>query len=234
MSIVSYASEGNIATITMDDGKVNALSPLLLEELFAALDRAEQERAVVVLSGREGIFSGGFDLRVIGQGNEASLALARAGSQLMQRLLTFPTPVLAASPGHAIAMGIFVLLSCDYRIGIAGDFRYGLNEVAIGMTLPYSGIELAAERLSRRHFSRAVNNAEMFSPAAAVEVGYLDTVVEPDAFAAAVQAQARQLSALNMDAHRQTKSKSRESLLAKLDIAMERDFESFKTLFGLS
>lgn len=233
MTTVSYSLAGQVATITMDDGKANALSPGLVKDLNAALDRAERDRAVVILGGREGMFSGGFDLAVIGQGNDEALNLARAGSALSRRLLAFPTPVLAASRGHAIAMGAFLLLSCDYRIGVEGDFRYGLNEVAIGMTMPYTGVELAHSRLSPNYVSRAVNNAELFAPAAAVDAGFLDAVVPPEAFSDALQAQADRLVALNMDAHKHTKLKTRQRLFDQLDVAMDRDFEDFKTLFGL-
>lgn len=234
MSIVCYELSGKVATIGMDDGKANALSPVLLEELNRALDRAEQDAAVVILSGREGMFSGGFDLSVIGQGNEVSLGLARAGSELSRRLLAFPAPVIAASRGHAVAMGAFLLLSCDYRIGVEGEFRYGLNEVAIGMTMPYTGVELARARLNQRYVDRSVNNAEMYAPATAVEAGFLDQVVSPAEFQPALQEMAEKLSALDLNAHKQTKLKSRSELYQKLDVAMEKDFQDFKSLFGLS
>lgn len=233
MSIVTLSVAGSIATISLDDGKANALSPTLLEELNAALDLAERDHQVVVLKGREGIFSGGFDLSVIGRGTDDSLALARAGSELTSRLLDFPTPVLAASRGHAIAMGAFLLLSCDFRIGVSGDFKYGLNEVAIGMTMPYAGIELARERLNAAFTDRAVNNAEIFAPEEAVAAGFLDRAVTPQDFDKAVLEQADRLAALDMTAHKNTKRKLRQSFLQRLAQARERDLTDFKTLFGL-
>src|SRR3954471_12415346 len=123
MPLVSYHLEGAIATVTMDDGKVNALSPAMQAELKSALDRAEADRAVLLLTGRDGVFSAGFDLRVIrGGGNDAG-AMVRGGFELAHRLLSFPTPVVVACTGDAIAMGVFLLLSADYRVGASGSYK---------------------------------------------------------------------------------------------------------------
>src|SRR6266567_6223635 len=113
-TIVSYRLEGSVATITMDDGKVNCLSMRMLTELNAALDRAMADRAVVVLTGRPGVFSAGLDLPVLRAGGAAAFAMLRAGFELAARILSFPAPVLVACTGHAVAMGAFLLLSGDY------------------------------------------------------------------------------------------------------------------------
>lgn len=234
MSLVSYTLHDNIATIAMDDGKANAISPAMVTELNAALDRAERDGAVVVLWGREGMFSGGFDLSVISGEVEAATALVQSGCQLVRRLLTFPTPVIGAVTGHAIAAGAFFLLSCDYRIGIDGEFKYGLNEVAIGLTMPYMGIELARELLPRRYFNRAVMNAELFTSHAAVDAGFLDQVVEAEAFGNAVKALTASMAALDMEAHKTTKLRARKALLEKIDWAIEQDTMEFGVLIGQS
>ncbi len=104
----------------MDDGKVNALSMAMFGEVNAALDRAGQAGATVVLAGREGIFSARFDLTVLRAGGPQAAALVQAGFELSARLLAFPAPVVVACTGHAVAMGAFLLLSGDFRIGAAG------------------------------------------------------------------------------------------------------------------
>ena len=114
-TLVSYRLRDSVATITMDDGKVNALSLAMFTELGAAFDRAAADRAVVVLTGREGVLSAGFDLPVLRTGGPAAAKMLRAGFDLAERMLAFPAPVLVACPGHAIAMGVFLLLSGDYR-----------------------------------------------------------------------------------------------------------------------
>ena len=221
--LVSYSFSDGIARIGLDNGKANALSPALFEALNGALDRAEQDRAVVVLAGKPGIFSGGYDLKVMTSSADAAKELLSIGSTLSRRLLSHPFPVVAVCTGHAIAKGAFLLLSADYRIGVEGPFKIGLNEVAIGMTMHHAGIELARARLTNSAFTRSVINAEMFSPADAVEAGFLDRVVAADDLEAEAMAMATQLTKLNMTAHRNTKLKTRRALLEVLDWAVVED-----------
>src|SRR4029450_11523443 len=129
-SPVAFQLEDSVATITMDDGKVNVMSLRMIATLNAALDRAEAERAVVLVTGREGVFSAGFDLPVLRAGGPDAVALVRAGFELAARMLAFPTPVVIACTGHAVAMGAFLLLSGDYRIGASGTYKLAANEVA--------------------------------------------------------------------------------------------------------
>lgn len=221
--LVSYSFSDGVARLGLDNGKANALSPAVFEALNAALDRAEQDRAVVVITGKEGIFSGGYDLKVMTSSPEAAKELVSIGSTLSRRLLSHPYPVVAVCTGHAIAKGAFLLLSADYRIGVEGPFKIGLNEVAIGMTMHHAGIELARARLTNSSFNRSVINAEMFSPEDAVQAGFLDRVVPADALEAEAIAMATQLTKLNMTAHRNTKLKTRKALLELLDWAVVED-----------
>ena len=221
--LVSYSFSDGVARIGLDNGKVNALSPAVFEALNAALDRAEQDRAVVVIAGKPGIFSGGYDLKVMTSSADAAKELVSIGSTLSRRLLSHPFPVVTVCTGHAIAKGAFVLLSADYRIGVEGPFKIGLNEVAIGMTMHHAGIELARARLSNSAFNRSVINAEMFSPEQAVEAGFLDRVVPAEELEAEAMAMAAQLTTLNMTAHRNTKLKTRRALLELLDWAVQED-----------
>lgn len=217
--LTSYALADGIATITMDDGKVNALSSAMLAELMDQLQRAEDDSAVVVLTGRATTFSAGFDLRAPPEGWPAMLL---AGAQLAQRLLSFPRPTIAACNGSAIAMGAFTLLSCDERIGAAGEHRIGLNEVAIGMTVPWFGIEIARHRLTKTAFDRCTVTGAVLGPQDAREAGFLDRVVAPEDLPAAAQATAQAFLGLNADAHRNTKLRSRERVLAGVRDGIER------------
>jgi len=221
--LVSYSFSDGIARLGLDNGKVNALSPALFEAFHAALDRAEQDRAVVVISGKPGIFSGGYDLQVMTSSPAAARELVATGSTLSRRLLAHPYPVVAVCTGHAIAKGAFLLLSADYRIGAEGPFKIGLNEVAIGMTMHHVGIELARARLTHSAFTRSVINAELFSPTDAVTAGFLDRVVAAEELENEAMAMAAQLTKLNMTAHRNTKLKSRRALLELLDQSITED-----------
>jgi len=223
--LVSYNLEDGIATLTLSNGKVNAISPDVIAAFNAALDQAVTDRAVVIITGTPGILSGGYDLKVMTAGPKEAVALVTAGSTLARRLLSHPFPVIVACPGHAVAKGAFLLLSADYRIGVDGPFSIGLNEVQIGMTMHHAGIELARDRLSNAALHRSVINGEMFNPQSAIAAGFLDVVVSAEELQGTALAAARQLKKINMTAHKNTKLKVRQALLETLDNAIIQDQE---------
>ncbi|MCM2460443.1 crotonase/enoyl-CoA hydratase family protein [Pseudomonas sp. LARHCG127] len=223
--LIAYHLEDGIATLTLNNGKVNAISPDVIAAFNAALDQATADRAVVIITGQPGILSGGYDLKVMTAGPKEAVSLVTAGSTLARRLLSHPFPVVVACPGHAVAKGAFLLLSADYRIGVEGPFSIGLNEVQIGMTMHHAGIELARDRLRKSAFHRSVINAEMFNPQGAVDAGFLDKVVSADELQGAALEAARQLKKINMSAHKNTKLKVRKALLETLDSAILLDQE---------
>lgn len=229
---LSYQLHDRVATIAMDDGKANVMSPPMLSELDAALDRATADRAVVVLTGRPGMFSGGFDLAVLGAGGADALQMLGAGFKLAERLLSHPLPVVVACGGHALAMGVFLLLSGDYRIGAEGAYKIGANEVAIGMTMPRAAVEICRARLAPAHFQRAVITAEIYTPAAAVAAGFLDRVVPEADLQTEAQAAAARLAKLNLPAHTATKRIVREPMLQALRLAIEADHATFRAMVG--
>jgi enoyl-CoA hydratase len=217
---VTYRLEDSIATITMDDGKVNVLSPDMIAELNHALDRAMADEAVVVLTSTARTFSAGFDLGVLGRGGAEAYALVRSGFELAARVLSFPRPVVIACPGPAVAMGVFLLLSGDHRVGAAGSYKIMVNEVALGLTLPPPAIEICRQRLAPAHFNRAVLLAEVYSPGDAVAAGFLDRVVPAADLAAAARATAAEAAKLDMAAHAATKLLVREQMLTRIHAAI--------------
>jgi enoyl-CoA hydratase len=222
-TVVSYRLEGRIATITMDDGKANVLSPRMLAAINSALDQAEADDAVVVLKGRAGILSAGFDLAVLGAGGPDALDMLRGGFELAERVLSFSTPVVIVCTGHAIAMGVFLLLSGDYRIGVTGPYKVTANEVAIGLTMPLAAVEVCRQRLTPACFTRAVLLAEVFSPEDAVAAGFVDRVVPATDVDEVAGAVAATLASLDRTAHAKTKARARAPMLAALRAAIEAD-----------
>lgn len=221
---VRYEFDGTIATIVMDDGKVNALSLDMFGDLNAALDQARADHAVVVLAGRDGVFSAGFDLSVLRAGGPDAITMLRAGFSLADRVLSFPTPIVIACTGHAIAMGVFLLLSGDYRVGVAGSsHKITANEVAIGLTMPRAAIEICRQRLNPAHFNRAVMLAEPYSPDTAVQAGFLDAAVPGDVLHSSVRATAELLTTLDLAAHAATKMRARHDALSALRSAIKLD-----------
>jgi enoyl-CoA hydratase len=221
--LVTYQLDDGIATLTLNNGKVNAISNDVVVALNAALDRAEKDRAVVILTGQPGILSGGYDLKIMTSSPQAALDLVFAGSTLARRMLSHPFPIVVACTGHAVAKGAFLLLSADYRIGVNGAFSIGLNEVQIGMTMHHAGIELARNRLDNAAFGRSVINGEMFDPNGALQAGFLDKVVPVAELQEAARTVALQLKKINMSAHKNTKLKARKAFLDVLDRAIEAD-----------
>jgi len=230
MEQISVEIENNVHVITLNNGKVNAISHQVISEINTALDQAEQEGGVVILTGQAGIFSGGYDLKTMKASSDSAIALVTEGSKLARRMLAFPTPIIAACTGHAIAKGAFLLLSCDYRIGCKGNFKIGLNEVAIGMTMHNAGIEMARNRIPTNYLTRSVINAELFSPQTAVLAGFLDQVVEESELMSTAQAAAKHMQTLNISAHHGTKLKERKSILAALDTSIEIDAKAIINL----
>ncbi len=220
---VAYELDERIATIRMDDGKVNAFSIPMLKALHAAFDQAERDQAVVVLRGRDNYFSAGFDLNVFAEGSERVLEMLRLGATLAERVLSFGTPVVTACTGHAIAAGTFLPLVADLRIGTEGQFQIGLNEVRIGLTVPWFVIEIARQRLHPALFDRAVVSATMFRPTDAVAAGFLDLVVSAEELQTASLQAARELAALDPAAHAATKLRARGGAIEALRSAIETE-----------
>lgn len=222
--LVQYQLDASTATLTLDDGKVNALSPAMLAAIGDALDRAEADGAAVVLAGRPGIFSAGFDLKTLQAGGAAAQGMLRDGLSMTARLLSHPRPVVAAVTGHAMAMGSFLALSCDYRVGADGPFKITANEVAIGMTLPYSAVEVMRQRLTPAAFNRAAILAEVFTPTDAVGAGWLDRVVTPDDVVATAVEAATAFAALDAGAHTETKRRVRADAVDAIRRGVDLDF----------
>jgi len=194
----------SVALITLDDGKANALSRSMIADVRSALTRAEADPNCIaaVIAGREGRFSAGFDLGVMQAGdmNEVT-AMVADGGELVRHIYGATIPVVAAATGHALAAGALMLLGADIRIGADGPFKVGLNEVAIGMTLPGWAYTIARERISKRHLQRSIVNARLTDPAAAVDVGFLDRVVPADQVVATAIEEAVALVALDTKAY---------------------------------
>ncbi len=214
--LVNYRRNDLVSTITMDDGKVNVFSIPMLRALHQAFDQAERDRTVVLLTGRPGYFSAGFDLAVFSGPPGDVVVMLRLGATLAERILSFPAPVAVACTGHAFPAGAFLLMAVDTRIGANGPFKLGLNEVRIGLTLPRFAIVLARHRLTPAHFDHAAVTGVMFDPPGAREAGLLDAVVAPDQIETVAAAAAGDLAAVDRRAHAATKLRVRQGVLNEL------------------
>lgn len=223
-SALAVERRGPVLVATMDDGRANALSVGLSTALRSVLTGAENDPEVgaVVIAGRPGRFSGGFDLGVLQSGDaEAIGEMVAAGGALVSHVYGAGVPVVAACTGHAVAAGALLLLGCDHRVGPDADVKIGLNEVAIGLTLPDWALAIAVERLSRRHLQAAVANARLYDGAGAVDAGFLDTAVAPDAILDTAVEHATELARLDPRAYAATVRALRSPTLARMRLQRE-------------
>lgn len=228
--LVTYQLKDGVATIAMDDGKANALSPALQAELNVALDQALADKAIVVLTGRPGMFSAGFDLPTLMNGGLPAVGMLTGGFEIAEKILSFPKPVVIACGGHALAMGVFLALCGDYAVGADGAYKIGANEVALGLTMPRAAIEICRARLASAHFQRAMMTSEIYKPADAVAAGFLDKVVPAADVLVEAQAVAARYTKLNMNAYKATKVLVREPMLKALRAAAEADHAAFRVM----
>jgi enoyl-CoA hydratase len=207
MSFIATSDQDGIRVLRIEHGKPNSISQAVAEELSESLASAAESNEVkaIVLFGREGMFSAGFDLPTMGKGAEAARDMVIAGGRLLMDIFDHPKPIVAGCAGHAIAMGAFMVLAADERIGAQGTFKLGMNETAIGMTLPEFGFELGRARLSKRHFDRCLVHSTILDPAGAVDAGILDRIVEPDRLEPEALAAAARMAELAQPAFRNNK-----------------------------
>ena len=231
---VQYTLKDQVATIRIDDGKRNALSPEILRAIYQALDQAESDRAIVILTGRESVFSAGFDLNVMKRGGVNAIRMLRLGYSLTARVLTYPYPIIAACNGHSLAMGVFLMLSADYVIGSHGDFKIAANEVAIGMPMPRVAAAMLRHRLNPAAFQRAVTVSSYFDVESAQGAGFFDEVVEPTELISRANDCAREFSKLSPAAHKKSKRRIRAALVRRIRFSVPLDLfdAALMGLFG--
>lgn len=221
---IRYQIERGVATISIDDGKVNALSLDTFNQVDAALDAVMGQAHAIVLRGRQGVFSAGFDLPTLRRRDTAARRLVRQGFELLVRLLTTPACVIAVVEGHAVAMGSFLLLVADLRLGAAGDYRVTANEVAIGLTLPHTAVALMRGRLAPNWLGRVALLSEPLNPAAACAAGFLDELTAGAAIDALLGERLAAVGRLDARALRASKARLQAPLVAELERAIALDF----------
>jgi enoyl-CoA hydratase len=222
-SPVSFTLEDKVAVVQMDDGKANALSQTMIDALRDALARAEREASALILAGRTDRFCAGFDLKTMMSSPAAAATLLRAGADLLLGLYGSPIPVVIACTGHALAGGALIVLTGDYRIGTAGDYKIGLNEVAIGLPVPVLAMELARDRLSKRALTHATLLAQIYDPPGAQSAGYLDAVEPANQLLARARAEATRLAGLSRGAFQGTKKRLRGATIDHIRNTLDAD-----------
>ena len=224
--LATLTSEDDISIITLDDGKANVFSPKMIQDVNECLDKVPTESGALIITGREGMFSAGFDLKIISAGDtQATMDMSLSGFKLLSRIFSFPRPILAACSGHGIALGTFLLCCCDYRIGVKGDYMIGANEMRTNMVIPIPILELISHRVSASHKYRAILGAEMYSIESGVEAGLIDEVVDPENLMETAMLKAKDLATMGHPSYTLTKELLIREPLQKINNAIS-DIES--------
>ena len=220
--IATLKKEGNVSIITLDDGKANVFSPEMSQQIDECLDQVATEEGCLVITGKEGMFSGGLDLKIIQSGDiERIQEMSSKAFKLLARIFSFPRPVIASCSGHAVALGTFLLCCCDYRIGVKGEFMLGANEMRTNMVIPIPILELIKFRVSNTHKYRAVLGAEMYKLEDSISAGLIDEVVDQDLLMTTVTEKAKDLATMGHPSYSMTKELFIAEPMSKINAAME-------------
>jgi len=224
--IATLTNKDDISIITLDDGKANVFSPKMIQDVNECLDKVPTESGALIITGRDGMFSAGFDLKIISSGNiQATMDMSLSGFKLLSRIFSFPRPILAACSGHGIALGTFLLCCCDYRIGVKGDYMIGANEMRTNMVIPIPILELISHRVTASHKYRAILGAEMYSIQDGVEAGLVDEIVDSKDLMEAAMLKAKDLASMGHPSYTLTKELFIREPLQKINDAIS-DIES--------
>ena len=229
-SIATLSKENDISIIKLDDGKANAFSYDMLSQVNELLKKVPRDSGALVITGREGLFSGGFDLKTLATGDmEKITKMVQLGYRLLLELFSFDRPIVAAVSGHSIALGLFVTCSADYRIAIDGKYVCQANEVRNNMDIPTQIMEIVRARVNNKYFYSAVYHSDAYSVQDSIEVGYIDEVVSEDQFMERVMEKAKELATLPHPFYANTKKTAQDDVRQKIADAIDK----YENLAGL-
>jgi enoyl-CoA hydratase len=222
--LATLTSEGDVSIITLNDGKANVFSPEMSKTISSLLDEVPDDKGSLVITGRPGIFSAGFDLKIISSGDASAVSsMIKTGFTLLARVYNFPRPVIAACSGHGVALGAFLLCCADYRIGAKGQFIVQANETRNNMSIPTPILEISKTRISKTHWYRAILNAEAYPIEKAIEPGYLDEVVEAESLMTRAMEVANDLATLGHPHYKITKNLDQKDTLKRIHDAIDEN-----------
>ena len=202
---VTVEFRGQVAVLNFDAGNANLLTIPVLQAFIQA----------IAIIGREGFFSAGLERSIFFESPDTVNKCLGTLAELLMRLYESSTRVAVACTGHAIAAGALLLLAADVRIGTTGQFKIGMNEVSIGITLPSWATEFARQRLSNRAFQRATATGHLYPPVEAIDAGFVDQLVDGDVISAVIS-EAQKLAILDPISYGETTLSSRGECLSNM------------------
>jgi enoyl-CoA hydratase/carnithine racemase len=223
--LISEYQYGLVQEVRLARPPVNAFDGGLVQQLTERLRTLPLEgKRAVVLSGPEGIFSGGFDIKSLRTlDREGVKRYVRAFLELQYVIAVSPVPIITAITGHCAAGGTSLALFCDYRIMARGDFRIGMNEVQFGLCVGKI-IHAALRRLvGARHSEQLLTSAAMISAEKALSVGLVDALADPDRVVIEAQDYATALTRLPPQAFKGTRQIVRADLVKLFEGSARQD-----------
>lgn len=177
MGLVKQENRNNIGVLRFDNGVTNAVSPDLAVELTDLLRKVAGECRGMVLAGGEKFFCIGFDLPKLLEMDRDSLGdLFHRYDRILLDLYTLPIPTACAVKGHCIGAGTTFLLACDYRYAASGRTLFGLNEITLGLPVPYLADMTLRQITGDRIATDVLYNGELFDSVEAERFGILNEI----------------------------------------------------------
>jgi enoyl-CoA hydratase len=213
--MIEFEERGAITILRIARGKGNALNLELARALIDALDRLESGTARAgILTGQGNIFGAGVDLQALVEGGAAYVRqFLPVLQRLLERLATFPKPLVAAVNGHAIAGGAILMLACDQRLLARGAARVGLTELRVGVLFPVWALEIARFATPPQHFPTLILTGRTWPPEEALARGLVDELVEPGELLDRACSTAEELAAIPAAAFAATKLAVRQPMI---------------------
>lgn len=181
MTYVRVEEHGDVALVRVDRPPANALDPELLSEARATADELSAAGpGAVVLTGREGFFSAGVDLKLVPTLDaDGQRTMVDGVNRLMAAWYSFPRPVVCAVNGHAIAGGMIIALCGDYRVGCTQG-KLGLTELQAGVPYPAVPLAIVRAELSPQAARVLALRAQLVDPDEALALGLVDELTAPE------------------------------------------------------
>jgi len=172
--------QDKIKIIRMSDGKANAIDLQFQDKMNSELNQDGSFKGVII-TGDGGFFSAGLNIVNLLQSDRETITKTLIGlMNLFQNIMTHPLPFIAIVNGHAVAGGCMLALSCDYRIGIPGKYKMGVNELALGVDLPPMALAALRKCVPVKRLFEVTALGNLYQPNEAVEIGFLNVLEDEE------------------------------------------------------
>ncbi len=220
MSKIEIEQFDAVVLAKLNHGITNAIDLQLVHELTQTIERVKSDptiRALVLASANEKFFSIGFDLpQLFASSQEDFQRFFRAFNQMCLDLYTLPKPTVAALNGHAVAGGCILALCCDYRLIGQGRKRMGLNEIKLGVPVPYLADCCLRALVGFRQARDVIESGEFYLSEAAVRIGMADEALPDEKVVELAVEKGKQLGGLPAAAYAQVKRNRVEGIQAEV------------------